>query len=50
MQNAPITGSKLYPLTEKPSLIARKTGNLITLKYSAENWNLDILIDLREFH
>lgn len=50
MQNASITGSKLYPLTEKPSLIARKTGNLITLKYSAENWNLDILIDLREFH
>lgn len=50
MQNAPITGSKLYPLTEKPSLLARKTGNLITLKYSAENWNLDILIDLREFH
>ena len=50
MQNAPITGSKLYPLTEKPSLIARKTGNLIALKYNAENWNLDILIDLREFH
>lgn len=50
MQNAPITGSKLYPLTEKPSLIARKTGNLITLKYNAENWNLDILIDLRDFH
>lgn len=50
MQNAPITGSKLYPLTEKPSLIARKTGNLIALKYNAENWNLDILIDLRDFH
>ena len=50
MQNAPITGSKLYPLTEKPSLIARKTGNLIALKYNAKNWNLDILIDLREFH
>lgn len=50
MQNAPITGSKLYPLTEKPSLIARKTGNLIALKYNAKNWNLDILIDLRDFH
>lgn len=49
MQNTPLPGSKLYPLTERPKLTARKTGNLITLKHSSENWNLDMLIDLREF-
>ena len=40
--------SELYPLTTSLPLTATRTGNLITLRHNREDWNLDLLLDLRE--
>ena len=40
--------SELYPLTTSLPLTATRTGNLITLRHNSEDWNLDLLLDLRE--
>lgn len=38
--------SFLYQLTQKPKLKAEKTGNLVSLKYVSDTWNMDLLIDI----
>lgn len=38
--------SFLYQLTQKPDLKAEKTGNLVSLKYVSDTWNMDLLIDI----
>lgn len=38
--------SFLYQLTQKPKLKAEKTGNLASLKYVSDGWNLDFLLDI----
>ncbi len=38
--------SFLYQLTQKPKLKAEKTGNLVSLKYVSDGWNLDFLLDI----
>ena len=48
IQSPETTGSKLYPLSENVKISARRTGNLVSLRYSQENWNIDILLDLKE--
>ena len=40
--------SELYPLTTSLPLTATRTGNLVTLRHNSEDWNLDLLLDLRE--
>lgn len=40
--------SILYELSKKPKLKAQKTGNLVSVKYQGENWNLDFLLDIGE--
>lgn len=47
-QDSKAAGSNLFPLSENLPLIATRTGNLVTLRYSSDKWNLDILIDLQE--
>lgn len=38
--------SFLYQLTQKPKLKAEKTGNLVSLKYVSDGWNMDFLLDI----
>lgn len=38
--------SFLYQLTKKPELKAEKTGNLVSLKYISDEWNMDLLLDI----
>lgn len=40
--------SELYPLSSPLPLTATRTGNLVTLRHSLDNWNLDLLLDLGE--
>ena len=48
VQDQETTGSNLFELTKNLPLTATRTGNLVTLRYSADEWNLDILLDLQE--
>lgn len=38
--------SFLYQLSQKPKLKAEKTGNLVSLKYVSDGWNMDFLLDI----
>lgn len=38
--------SFLYQLSQKPKLKAEKTGNLVSLKYVSNGWNMDFLLDI----
>ncbi len=38
--------SFLYQLSQKPKLKAEKTGNLVSLKYISDGWNMDFLLDI----
>lgn len=38
--------SFLYQLSQKPKLKAEKTGNLVSLKYVENGWNMDFLLDI----
>lgn len=38
--------SFLYQLSRKPELKAEKTGNLVSVKYVSEDWNMDLLLDI----
>lgn len=47
-QDAITSGSKLFKLSNNPEITARRTGNLVSLRYSEADWKLDMLIDLQE--
>lgn len=38
--------SFLYQLSEKPKLKAVKTGNLVSVRYVSNDWNMDLLLDI----
>lgn len=38
--------SFLYQLSQKSDLTATKTGNLVVVHYTQNNWNLDLLLDI----
>lgn len=40
--------SILFNFTKEPNLIATKTGNLISVRNSADNMNIDLLLDIGE--
>ncbi len=38
--------SYLYQLTQRNELVANRTGNLVTLRITDDNWNMDLLLSL----
>lgn len=40
--------SFLYQLSQKQNLSAAKTGNLVTLRVTEPNWNMDLLLDISD--
>ncbi|MBR5867461.1 MAG: hypothetical protein IKZ04_06080 [Spirochaetaceae bacterium] len=48
VQNPETEGSKLYPFSQKIQITARRTGNLVSMRYNQTKWTLDILLDLKE--
>lgn len=40
--------SFLYQLAQKQNLSAAKTGNLVTLRVTEPNWNMDLLLDISD--
>lgn len=48
VQDKETIGSNLFELTKNLPLTATRTGNLVTLRYSSDEWNLDMLLDLQE--
>lgn len=38
--------SFLYQLSQKSDITATKTGNLVVVHYSQNNWNMDLLLDI----
>jgi len=48
MQDVFTEASNLYPFSQSHPLEARRTGNLVSLRYSSSNWNLDMLLDLQK--
>lgn len=40
------TYSFIYQMAQRKDLKATKTGNLVSLRYSSTNWNMDLLLDI----